>query len=146
MPRMSYESIQKQIEKLQAQAKKLEANHLAKKGKSISQVRALMKKLNVSVEDLQQTGQKHGEVNKPRKTRQFLKKSSGARGPVAPKYRDPTTGETWTGRGKPPKWLAAHLAKGNSKEAFLIASESVAPAQVIDEALVSHAEVQNQLK
>lgn len=25
---------------------------------------------------------------------------------VAPKYRDPATGATWTGRGKPPKWIA----------------------------------------
>ena len=24
---------------------------------------------------------------------------------VAPKYRDPATGQTWTGRGKPPKWI-----------------------------------------
>ena len=27
-------------------------------------------------------------------------------GIVAPKYRDPATGQTWTGRGKPPKWIA----------------------------------------
>jgi DNA-binding protein H-NS len=25
--------------------------------------------------------------------------------PVAPKYRDPATGLTWTGRGKPPVWI-----------------------------------------
>ena len=24
---------------------------------------------------------------------------------VAPKYRDPATGQTWTGRGKAPKWI-----------------------------------------
>ncbi len=24
---------------------------------------------------------------------------------VAPKYRDPATGATWTGRGKPPTWI-----------------------------------------
>lgn len=24
---------------------------------------------------------------------------------VAPKYRDPATGQTWTGRGKPPRWI-----------------------------------------
>ncbi|MFD2753957.1 H-NS histone family protein [Comamonas terrae] len=24
---------------------------------------------------------------------------------VAPKYRDPATGQTWTGRGKPPAWI-----------------------------------------
>lgn len=26
---------------------------------------------------------------------------------VAPKYRDPQTGATWTGRGKPPLWIAS---------------------------------------
>lgn len=26
-------------------------------------------------------------------------------GPVPPKYRDPATGQTWTGRGKAPKWI-----------------------------------------
>lgn len=26
-------------------------------------------------------------------------------GSVAPKYRDPATGQTWTGRGKPPAWI-----------------------------------------
>jgi DNA-binding protein H-NS len=26
-------------------------------------------------------------------------------GSVAPKYRDPATGQTWTGRGKPPNWI-----------------------------------------
>lgn len=24
---------------------------------------------------------------------------------VEPKYRDPATGSTWTGRGKPPSWI-----------------------------------------
>jgi len=24
---------------------------------------------------------------------------------VAPKYRNPVTGQTWTGRGKPPRWI-----------------------------------------
>jgi DNA-binding protein H-NS len=26
-------------------------------------------------------------------------------GRVAPKYRDPASGSTWTGRGKAPKWI-----------------------------------------
>lgn len=30
----------------------------------------------------------------------------GTRAAVAPKYRDPATGATWTGRGKAPKWIA----------------------------------------
>lgn len=31
-------------------------------------------------------------------------KAAGAK-KVAPKYRDPATGSTWTGRGKAPKWI-----------------------------------------
>lgn len=33
-------------------------------------------------------------------------RSASAGQKVAPKYRNPSTGETWTGRGKPPKWIA----------------------------------------
>ena len=32
-------------------------------------------------------------------------KKAGTGSKVAPKYRDPATGLTWTGRGKPPKWI-----------------------------------------
>ena len=39
---------------------------------------------------------------------------------VAPKYRDPVTGTTWTGRGLKPKWLSAAIAGGKSAEDFLI--------------------------
>ncbi len=37
------------------------------------------------------------------------------RAPVPTKYRDDTTGQTWTGRGRAPKWL-----EGKKKEDFLI--------------------------
>lgn len=32
-------------------------------------------------------------------------KAAKATTKVAPKYRDPATGQTWTGRGKAPKWI-----------------------------------------
>jgi DNA-binding protein H-NS len=34
---------------------------------------------------------------------------------VAPKYRDPATGKTWTGRGKAPRWI-----DGKDRNQFLI--------------------------
>lgn len=34
---------------------------------------------------------------------------------VAPKYRDPATGQTWTGRGKPPRWI-----QGQDRAQFVI--------------------------
>ena len=40
---------------------------------------------------------------------------------VAPKYVNPdNASETWTGRGRKPKWLVAKLEKGGSLEKFLI--------------------------
>lgn len=40
---------------------------------------------------------------------------------VAPKYRNPADPkETWTGRGKQPRWLAAQVKKGKKPEEFLI--------------------------
>lgn len=36
-------------------------------------------------------------------------------GPVAAKYRDRATGATWSGRGKPPRWLA-----GKDRAEYLI--------------------------
>jgi DNA-binding protein H-NS len=42
--------------------------------------------------------------------------SKAAGSKVAAKYRDPATGQTWTGRGKAPKWI-----DGKNREQFLIA-------------------------
>ena len=42
-----------------------------------------------------------------------------------PKYRDPDTGKTWTGRGKPPAWIAAAIKQGREDD-FLI-DRAVAP-------------------
>src|SRR6202047_3501798 len=45
----------------------------------------------------------------------------GARGKVAPKYRNPEDpNETWAGRGLKPRWLAAALKAGHEIEEFLI--------------------------
>ena len=42
-------------------------------------------------------------------------------GKVAPKYRNPgNPDETWTGRGKQPRWMAALVKKGKKPEDFLI--------------------------
>jgi DNA-binding protein H-NS len=46
----------------------------------------------------------------------------GARGPVAPKYRNPENpDETWAGRGLKPRWLVAAMKGGRKLEHFSIA-------------------------
>ncbi|HEY5613676.1 MAG TPA: H-NS histone family protein [Lysobacter sp.] len=55
-----------------------------------------------------------GTRAKPAKARKTL-------GKVAPKYRNPdNTDETWTGRGKQPRWLAALTSQGRSVDEFMI--------------------------
>ena len=51
----------------------------------------------------------------------FGKGGRGGRGgKIAPKYRD-KDGNTWTGRGRPPRWLSAALKqRGVKKDDFLI--------------------------
>lgn len=39
---------------------------------------------------------------------------------VKPKYRDAKTGDTWSGRGMKPRWLAAALKGGKKLQDFLI--------------------------
>lgn len=39
---------------------------------------------------------------------------------VLPKYRNPKTAETWSGRGKLPRWLAAAIKAGRKIEEFRI--------------------------
>jgi hypothetical protein len=43
---------------------------------------------------------------------------------IAPKYRHPQTGETWTGRGGVAGWLAREMAAGRKREDFLIEKPS----------------------
>src|ERR1700709_334152 len=40
---------------------------------------------------------------------------------VAPKYRHPKTGETWSGRGGTAGWLTREIKAGKKREDFLIA-------------------------
>ncbi len=48
-------------------------------------------------------------------------------GKVPPKYRNPAnTQETWTGRGKQPRWLAELTAAGKKVEDFLISKVGAA--------------------
>ena len=45
----------------------------------------------------------------------FAKAAKGVRTKAAPKYSDPASGKTWTGRGRTPRWL-----DGKDTSEFLI--------------------------
>ena len=99
----TYKELQSQIEKLQKEAEHARKNEIAA---AIAEIHTKMKEYGISPEDLGFGA--GGAKRKPVKA---------ARRPVAPKYRNNATGETWSGRGKPPKWMA-----GRDKAQFLISS------------------------
>lgn len=50
-------------------------------------------------------------------------KRGGTRGPVPPKYRNPNNPhETWTGRGRQPRWVSELLEQGYTLEQLRIES------------------------
>ncbi|HEY0504211.1 MAG TPA: H-NS histone family protein [Lysobacter sp.] len=58
--------------------------------------------------------------NAPRTAKPASRKGKSL-GKVAPKYRNPANpAETWAGRGKQPRWLAAYTDAGRKLEDFLI--------------------------
>ena len=51
---------------------------------------------------------------------------------VLPKYFNPSTpGETWSGRGKQPRWLVAALQSGHKLRDFLIADTKKVPSNKV---------------
>jgi DNA-binding protein H-NS len=63
---------------------------------------------------------KSKKTKKGERSKQRTKKSVASRGKAAPKYRNPADPEqTWTGRGRLPKW-AAELQKNGILESALI--------------------------
>jgi DNA-binding protein H-NS len=61
------------------------------------------------------------KVSGPSVPRRGSTRKSTAGTKVAPKYRNPANpAETWSGRGKHPKWMTNAMAGGKKPEDFLI--------------------------
>lgn len=85
MTMSSYKALLQQREQLEQQIQQARKAELSE---AVAKVRALVTEYDLTQEDVFPS-------SKPKATRQT----------VAPKYRDSATGATWTGRGKPPKWI-----------------------------------------
>ncbi|GAB2869880.1 H-NS histone family protein [Paraburkholderia jirisanensis] len=94
-----YADLRTQIAKLQAQA---EEARRVEVGNVIAEIQRQIAEYGLTPQDL-------GFAAAARRGRPPKK------APLPPKYRDPKTGSTWSGRGKPPKWIS-----GKSRERFLI--------------------------
>jgi DNA-binding protein H-NS len=116
--------IQSQIEKLQKQASEIKAKEFHS---TVQDILVKMQAFGITVKDLQSS--KPGKAAKGGRGRPASKAKVGkvtkaakkVGAPVAAKYRGPN-GETWSGRGLTPKWLATLVAAGQTKESFLISN------------------------
>jgi DNA-binding protein H-NS len=62
-----------------------------------------------------------GEERRRRGSRDGMRDRRDRRSEIAPKYRNPdNSSETWTGRGREPKWLQHQVSEGKSRDDFLI--------------------------
>lgn len=123
-PNTTLNQIRQQITRLESKARKLEANASQHKQKSIAEVRATMKKLGVSLEDLQSAVPSRAPRGR-KKVEKAEKAEKGAgpistRPPVPVKFRDVASGDAWTGRGRTPRWLVAHEAQGRTRDEFKV--------------------------
>ena len=118
MPKETFSALQSQIKKLQQKADAIQAKQ---RGPVLASLVRSMRDYGITVEELSDALEKRTAT--PRKTRGRPAAEKGANKTVrqvAPKYRHPDTGDTWTGRGKAPRWLSAAEASGASREDFII--------------------------
>jgi DNA-binding protein H-NS len=119
----SYQSIVAEIRKLQGVAEKRRSEAFAA---AIAAVRRTMAEFGITLEELAKALQKRAAAPKGKKGRRAKPQKKGRK--VAPKYRDPKSGATWSGRGLAPKWLAEKEKAGAKREDFLIAKPAVKKA------------------
>jgi DNA-binding protein H-NS len=99
----SYKELLKQREALEQAIATARAHELSE---AITKARELVAEFGLTVQDVFPSGRGASKSGN--------KASSGNK--VAPKYRDPATGQSWTGRGKAPKWI-----DGQDRAKYLIA-------------------------
>jgi DNA-binding protein H-NS len=117
MPRQSnLKSVRQQIAKLEALAKKLVDGEEDKKRKAVAEVNALMRKLGVTLQDLSATPVRAARKAAATSAREKKKPSK----PVPVKFRNSESGDTWSGRGRTPRWLVAAEAAGRSRDEFKV--------------------------
>jgi DNA-binding protein H-NS len=121
----TYVELKEKAEDLMRQA---EAARKTEIGAAIAEIKAKMAAYGITLDDLGGKAKaargrkpKGGKVAaKAAKPAKATAKTAKVRKPVAVKYRNSETNETWTGRGKPPTWLKAQEAAGRKREEFLV--------------------------
>jgi DNA-binding protein H-NS len=108
--RNSIKKIDTEIHRLQ---RKRDALRMKQRRPIIKSIVRSMREYNISPEELSDAFRK-GRTPAESAVR------ARARASATPKYRNEATGETWSGRGRAPRWIAAAEAEGVGRERFLI--------------------------
>ena len=111
MPKLSADKIKARIAELQKELVRAEKS----KEPAVRKVLALMKKLGVTVADLSKGGAPASTPSEKKKA----SKGGGTRGPAPVKFKD-DAGNTWSGRGKTPRWLSEAEKAGANREQFAV--------------------------
>ncbi|MGA0420992.1 MAG: H-NS family nucleoid-associated regulatory protein [Phycisphaerales bacterium] len=111
------------IERLKGE---LERRRRQEAKQAIADIRAKMEEFDLGIGDLGFSAAELSEAaerggGSRRGTRQTRPaKGVDRRRKVAPKYRDPESGTTWSGRGRTPLWMVAAIEQGRTRDEFLI--------------------------
>ena len=107
--------LQQQINEFEAKLndlrKQQDSERKGERAEAVTAAKELIKNYDLTVSDLGLAG-----------TGAIKRIAGDTRNVVAPKYQDPDSGKTWTGRGKSPAWLSAKMSAGQDKQEFLIKS------------------------
>jgi DNA-binding protein H-NS len=103
----TYVELQQQIAELQEKAEELRQNEIES---VVADIKEKIAAYGLTAKDLGLEATR-GEISE---TTAKIKKE------IVAKYRNPETGDEWSGRGRPPKWLQEQLNAGKAKEDFLI--------------------------
>jgi DNA-binding protein H-NS len=124
------EQIQAKLKKLQAQADVL----IARKAQvAVDQIRELMLKHGLTTADIEAKAKAKRAAHALNGRAASGKVKAAGAGKSIPKYRDNTTGATWTGHGRAPAWIAAV----KDRTQFLI--EGASELKSAAKAVVTHA-------
>jgi DNA-binding protein H-NS len=113
--------IEKEIGRLQRQAKALQTKRRAP---VITSIVRSMREYDITPQEIEAAfGRKSPKTAKtaPRKASPVAAKRT-----VPAKYRHPETGQTWTGRGKTPRWIVHAEGQGQKRNDFLVNREAQA--------------------
>lgn len=108
MPQESFlnekQEIEKQIQKLE---RKMRSLHTRQRRPVINSIVRSMQEYEITPEEITQAFERRAK-----------RATTASTAPA--RYKNPETGDTWTGRGRPPRWIIEAESQGKNRDAFLI--------------------------